>query len=274
MARRAPRELRSEGLVEPRTTSMSSFQYVWLIWSGTFLAAFLVIYILSARYRSTMLVVGLATMPLGLTERLFVPEYWNPPSLFDLAQRSGFDIESLIFAFSIGGIAAVLYSLIARRSSLPVVTTGRHRLHRLALATPALVFLILAFIGWNPIYPALIAMAAGAGAAVLCRPDLATRTVVGGLLFLVLYALFMLGLVFAVPGFIEQVWNLPALSSLLIAGVPLEELLFGFAFGLYWANVYEHLSGTKPMAVPMRHHHQPGTAAERFSASRDGESRD
>jgi hypothetical protein len=32
-----------------------------------------------------------------LTEPLFVPDYWNPPSLFDLARRSGFDIESVIF---------------------------------------------------------------------------------------------------------------------------------------------------------------------------------
>jgi len=39
----------------------------------------------------------------GLTEPRFVPEYWNPPSLFDLAQCTGFDIESLIFCFGIGG---------------------------------------------------------------------------------------------------------------------------------------------------------------------------
>jgi hypothetical protein len=28
-----------------------------------------------------------------------VPEYWRPPSLFDLALKNGFDIESLLFAF-------------------------------------------------------------------------------------------------------------------------------------------------------------------------------
>lgn len=36
----------------------------------------------------------------GLTEPLFVPKYWNPPSLFDLAQRTGFGIKSLIFCFA------------------------------------------------------------------------------------------------------------------------------------------------------------------------------
>ncbi len=45
-----------------------------------------------------------ATALLGLTEPIYVPRYWTPPSLFELAQRTGFDIESLIFAFAIRGI--------------------------------------------------------------------------------------------------------------------------------------------------------------------------
>jgi len=40
--------------------------------------------------------------PFGLTEPMFVPEYWSPPSLFELAQRTGFDIEGIIFSFAIG----------------------------------------------------------------------------------------------------------------------------------------------------------------------------
>jgi hypothetical protein len=52
----------------------------------------------------------------------------------------------------------------------------------------------------------------------------------------------MLLLVISAPGYIERVWNLADLSVVLIAGIPLEELAFGFAFGLYWAGVYEHFA--------------------------------
>ena len=52
----------------------------------------------------------------------------------------------------------------------------------------------------------------------------------------------MLLLVVFTPGYIEQVWNLPALSGVLLFGIPLEELAFGFAFGMYWAGVYEHFT--------------------------------
>lgn len=52
----------------------------------------------------------------------------------------------------------------------------------------------------------------------------------------------MLGLKWFAPGYIESVWNLPALGGGLVYGVPLEELLFGFGFGLYWSSVYEHFT--------------------------------
>ena len=76
----------------------------------------------------------------------------------------------------------------------------------------------------------------------MCRPDLKVKSLVGGAVFLGLYAMFMLGLVWLTPGYIPQVWNLAALSGVLIAGIPLEELLFGFSFGWYWTGVYEHFT--------------------------------
>ena len=230
---------------------MDRYQYVWLTWSGAFLIAFLLVFIVSQHHRRVMLRAGLATAPFGLTEPLFVPEYWNPPSLLDLAQRTGFDIESLIFAFSIGGVAVVLYDRLTGRIPARVPESARsarrHRFHSIALLTPALVFIVLAPLPWNPIYPAILAMALGAAAAGWCRPDLLTKTLGGGLLFLAYYAVFMLGLVITTPGYVEHVWNLPALSGLLVIGIPVEELLFGFAFGLYWASIYEHLTWSQSL---------------------------
>lgn len=189
--------------------------------------------------------VSLATTPFGLTEPLFVPEYWNPPTLFDLAQRTGFDLESLIFCFGIGGVGSVLYSVLAHRSDVPVPASEKrlplHRHHYKALASPFVAFLLLYFLPWNPIYPSIAAMAVGAIATVRCRPDLKTKTWVGGVLFLAYYLVFFLALEATSPGYALQVWNLRDISGILLLGIPLEELLFAFTFGLYWSGVYEHL---------------------------------
>ncbi len=225
---------------------MISERYVWLAWSSAFLIPWLLLYLGVPAKRWTMLRASLLTLPFGLTEPLFVPAYWSPPSLFDLALRTGFDLESLIFSFAIGGVGLVLYDVLTRRVTVrlpaPERHHARHRVHRLALVVPLLVFPPLLFLPWNPIYPAMVAMATGALAAIACRPDLSARAGVGAVLFLSFYAVLLLGLEMTVPGYIGRVWNLSALSGLSIVGLPVEELLFAGAFGGYWSAVNEHLT--------------------------------
>lgn len=229
---------------------MADDQYVWLAWASVFLAPWLILFIAFPRHRRTMSWASIGTAPFGLTEPLFVPEYWSPPSLFDLAHRTGFDVESVIFSFAIGGVGCVLYNAMTGQDLVPVSSRERrhphHRYHALALLVPAAAFPALYLIPWNPIYPAIAAMALGGVATVLCRPDLLSKTWVGALLFLFYYAFFMFGLEWSVPGYIARVWNLGALSGFLIYGVPIEELLFAIAFGMYWAGIYEHLTWRQP----------------------------
>lgn len=222
-------------------------RYVWLVWASAFLAPWGVLYWRYPAHRRAMIWASVFTTPFGLTEPLFVPSYWNPPSLFDLAQRTGFDIESLIFCFSIGGVGAVLVNVLRGQVVRPLPAAERHhrrhRFHRWVLAAPFLVFVLLVPLGWNPIYPGIAAMVVGGALSVWCRPDLARATALGGLIFVAYYALFLTGLeLTAPPGYIEEVWNLDSLSGVVLGFMPLEELLFAFGFGSYWAGVYEHFT--------------------------------
>jgi hypothetical protein len=65
---------------------------------------------------------------------------------------------------------------------------------------------------------------------------------ISGALFLLLYFVVFAALNLVFPGYVAAVWNLPALTRMFVAGVPLEELMFAFTFGLYWSSVYEHLA--------------------------------
>lgn len=236
---------------------MSEFRYVWLTWASAFLVPWLVLWIRYPRDRRIMWRASATTMLFGFTEPIFVPEYWNPPSLFDLAQRTGFDLESFIFSFAIGGIGVMLYrAAIAGRAvamATPDRHSARHRYHGLALAAAPLVFVTLWTVPWNPIYSAITALLCGAAAAISCRPDLLRNTMLGGLLFLAMYTVFMLLLVAFAPGYIERTWLVAELIPVRPAGIPIEELLFGISFGAYWSAIYEHLLwyGVSPgVAVP------------------------
>lgn len=222
-------------------------QYVWLIWSIVILGIWAVIYFFKKDYRKMMLPVSFGTMLFGLTEPLFVPEYWSPPSLFDLAEKTGFDIESFIFSFSIGGIGAVLYHLVFCAKPVRMDETEkkhvRHRFHLYALFAPFAVFPFLSVAtNLNHIYCGIIALFAGAMATLYCRPDLTRKILVGGLLFTVLYFIYFGSILIFFPEYIKTYWNLDAISNLFVLGIPLEELLFAFSFGAYWSGIYEHFA--------------------------------
>ena len=221
-------------------------KYIWLVWALAFLIPWGALYAAFPAQRRVMLLSSSLTALFGLTEPIFVPEYWNPPSLFDLAQRTGFDIESLIFCFGIGGVGAVLYNALVGKRPVPMNCyerhSLRHRFHRVALGAPFVVFITLYFLPLNPIYPGIAALFSGGLACVLCRPDLAAKTLIGGALFAGFYLFFLIALDIMAPGYIARVWNLPALSGVMIGVFPIEELLFGFGIGAYWSGVYEHLA--------------------------------
>lgn len=189
---------------------------------------------------------SLLTMPFGLTEPLFVPRCWNPPSLFDLAQRTGFDIESLIFCSGIGGLGLVLYDAVFRIEHVRMSDIERHqhrpRFHLWTLVAPIVLFPTLYIItGWNPIYIGSISMVAAGLAALYCRPDLKAKIWASGLMFTVFYFIYFFFLDLASPGYAEKLWQLKALSGVVLLGVPLEELMFAFTFGMLWSSYYEHI---------------------------------
>lgn len=227
-------------------------QYIWLIWSLILLAIWLIIYasLGSKDKRKEMLIVSLWTSLLGLTEPLFVPAYWSPPSLFNLALRTGFDIESLVFSFGIGGIAVILYERIFRSQHSTVSVkehhSPRHKFHiRALLVAPVVLVVLLITTKLNPLHSSIVAMVAGGLATWYCRPDLKKKMIVSAFIFLALYFLYFLTLIAISPGYVEQVWNLKAISGILILGIPLEELLFASGFGFIWSSVYEHITWKK-----------------------------
>jgi hypothetical protein len=218
----------------------------WLTFSLILFAIWLLIWLTKPRLRTEMFWVSLWTMPFGLTEPLFVPLYWNPPSLFNLAAKTGFDIESLIFSFAIGGIGAIIYETLFRvkhqKISKHEEHSKRHRFHLFALTSPIIIFIpLLLFTKLNPIYSVTIAMFIGGISAILCRPDIKKKIWIGGITFSALYFICFMLFNLIYPGLVLKIWNLSALSGILIIGVPLEELIFAFTFGMLWSSVYEHI---------------------------------
>lgn len=224
----------------------ATWPFAYLLMSTALFLVWLALYGLRRDLNRTMLRVSLVTALLGLTEPLFVPKYWNPYTIFDLARRTGFDLESLLFSFAIGGIVFAAYEacfhLAPGESMAGERNERQHRHHRVALASPFLVFVIVATVTkLNPIYSSAIALVVGFFATLYCRRDLWLKMIVSGGFFLAVYFIVFVLFNLAFPGYVVAVWNLKDLSGVRLAGVPLEEVMFAFTFGLYWSSMYEHL---------------------------------
>jgi hypothetical protein len=231
--------------------------YAWLTWSLLLLVVWAVVYISlrNRRSRREMLVVSFWISLLGLTEPLFIPAYWNPPSLFDLAQRTRFDLESLLFSFGIGGLAVVIYEWIFPVGHASIPPTERHlprrRFHLFTILSAPLIFIaLLAVTRLNPIYAALLSSFGGGLAGAYCRPDLVRKMTVSAVLFLCFYFVYFFTLLVAFPNYVRLAWNLPAISQIFVLGIPIEELLFALSLGFLWSSVYEHLKWQRLTGLP------------------------
>jgi hypothetical protein len=172
----------------------------------------------------------------------------------------------LLFSFGIGGLAVVIYEWVfpVRHETVSLAERHqpRHRFHVLVLLSAPVTFVLLeAATRLNPIYSAILSLGVGGLLTWWCRPDLLQKMIVSAFLFLGLYFIYFLSLITIFPGYVSQVWNLRAISGVLVLGIPLEELLFAFALGFLWSSVYEHLRWQR-LSVPGREVHHRHVARE------------
>jgi hypothetical protein len=60
----------------------------------------------------------------------------------------------------------------------------------------------------------------------------------GAITFMAIYTIVLVVMDVIYPDFYDY-WNHPELSGIWLMGAPIEEFVFAFTFGLFWAPMYE-----------------------------------
>lgn len=183
--------------------------------------------------------------PLGFAEFFFVPAYWTPQSLFDFAVRFHLDIESFIVAFSIAGIASVIYEWFLKSAHGPLVVSkdslGRYNFVPITLAL-VIFFVLLIVAEVSPIYAACIALLIGAIIIGYERRDLVKKILIGGILFSLFYLLILFVLTTIYPDFLLSALNISILSvSGTVADIPWSQVMFSLSYGFFFSGIYEYV---------------------------------
>ncbi len=224
----------------------SNYHYSYLVGVLIFWAAWILCSILGKNYRAEIRWGTLIATPMALTSIFFVPQYWTPPSLFNLDQ------EDFLWAAAVGGIASVVGELLLKERLATMRSRPRKR-HYAPFAVIVVIFIALELWHSNKtIYNTIIAFAVGAVVIAFLRSDLVLSMLVGALSFTALYFFLFLCLLFLYSEFVRRFYNIPNLLGIYILGVPIEELLFASTGGAIWSVAYEYVQGYRlsPQASP------------------------
>jgi hypothetical protein len=189
---------------------------------------------------------ALAAMPFALTERFFIPAYWNPAFFGPFFNFLGAGIEDFIFVIHLGWIGAFGHWVVFNRQvSWAAGLPSRAGWFRLVLVILIMFFLFASMLFWqmHPILAMGGSMAAGALLILGLRPPIWRDMVLGALTAGVVYFIvcWIYGTFF--PDDFHLVWRTAKLSGIFIAEVPLEEVLYGLGAGALGGGLLPILFG-------------------------------
>src|SRR5579864_3273378 len=93
---------------------MVNYHYSYLVGTLIFSAAWTICFIAGKKYRAQIIWGSLVSAPLAISGFLFIPEYWTPPSLFNLDARFKVGIEDVLWSGAVGGIASVIGEIVLK----------------------------------------------------------------------------------------------------------------------------------------------------------------
>lgn len=179
-----------------------------------------------------------------ISELLYFRDYWRP----EILGNFWFGIEDVLFGFFIFGIAGVIYEELFGKHHMKRKTRNKHWGFILVgfvmlglIATSALVFKFRV----NSIYATIIVFMLMAAIMCFSRKDLFPQSIMSGILLgALMFVCYLIFLSFS-PQAIQKWWMLKNISGVLIIGVPLEELLWAFAWGAVAGQIYEYFAGLR-----------------------------
>jgi len=197
-----------------------------------FLIIWIGLYLYRKPLRKEMLIMSLLCAPLGpLSEIFYFRDYWHPEYLIKIF---GFGLEDLLFAFFIGGIAAIIYEeFFIKKIKKPKRNNSKSIaiLFFIGLISLLIFNIILKF---NSIYVSSFIFLGLGIIIIFKRKDLLKNAIWSGILIagVMLLFYFIYNLIF--PEIIQDWWKLG-----------IEELLWGFCWGFLSGPIYEYWRGIK-----------------------------
>ncbi len=187
---------------------------------------------------------------LAVTDLFFIPEYWNPVTMFPIIGGK-VDALAFVFCFEIGGIAAVLYEEFMGERCIREAKNRHHPLKILLLLSPLSLILLRIFTTLNFMTDTLIALIIGVLIILFVRGDLVKDLLLGGLFLTLIYGIF-LSLYLMIFPYVIHVWNFKDYPQFFVGNVPHVEILWALLSGAFLSPLYEFANDFDVRKIPSK----------------------
>lgn len=178
---------------------------------------------------------------MGQLQIFYTKDWWSPETL----SGNIVSLEPILVGFALGGIASVLYEVVAKKTvdhwqSDALINKSRIGLIILLAGLCLSVF----FIGYylfavNSLIMTIISSLVGTIFILAHRKDLIIDSLVSGVLFVLVavVAYWLIGIL--TPGWIEEFWHFSNTPRHFFLGLPLDDVIWYFFVGMLLGPAYE-----------------------------------
>jgi hypothetical protein len=209
------------------------YYYVYLLASLIIFPAWLILFIIRKSDRRSMISVGLYLRFLVIPlEFLWFRDYWHPLKYLSLPTLL---YQETIFYFLLGGIVPVFYNF-------PQNHNYKFKLINFIIPIVILFVSMLIFtngLKFNSIYSMDIALIITASMIFYLKPELIKKSVISAFSMLIITIIGYKILLMIFPNLFNDWWVLKNISGIFLLGIPLEEIIWFFLFGLSFAPIYD-----------------------------------
>lgn len=190
--------------------------------------------------RHEQIFISVVSSPLGPISQIlwFSESYWRPEYLLSvkiLGVEVG--VEEALFGFLVGGISSTIYQAVFRKQ--PTYGRKRNFLAALFFLAGATLFYFLTISGINPIWASSIALITTALVMMIVDRTLKWDMLFSGILMLVVALFIYFSTLAYYPALVERFFVTTALSGINVLGIPIEELVWFFSWGMFAGILYE-----------------------------------
>jgi len=219
------------------------YNYIYLIGSLLFFIVWCLFFYLRKDLRKEMLVMSLLILPLGpISEYWYFKDYWQP----DLLLPWLINIEDLIFAWSIGGIGAVVYEIFFNKINYK--RRNPKKLPVLALFFGIIILSLIAgeYYKINSIYSSSFGFLIIGLIILLRRRDVWKDLIFSGFFVALIMFIIYSFLLPQLPAcYLDRIWLLHGTvhGYKIFNLIPLTEMIWGFSWGIAIGSLYEFWQG-------------------------------